>query len=105
MQARGIFSGEKRGARRGTNGAGRIRLREFHSLRREFVEVRRFVKFAAATTEVRPTQIICENENEIEFRFFSGGGEAAEKKPSTQACLGVAQEDHDAGNQPDSRPT
>src|SRR5688572_20159945 len=80
VQARRIFSGENRGARRRANGAGRIRLREFHSLRREFVEVWRLEYFAAETTEVSPTQIIGENENEIEFWFFSGGGESASEK-------------------------
>src|SRR5580765_1724417 len=74
--ARGVFASHDARSRRRTDAACRICLRKSHTAARQFVEVRRLIKLAPVAAQIRPPQIVSENEYDIgrRRRRLSGFG-------------------------------
>ena len=74
VQTRRVFAGEERRAGWRAERCGGVSLGESHSLAREPVNVRCFVKWAAITAQPGPAEVIGEDENEIKSGFLFGFG-------------------------------
>ena len=75
VQARGIFAGQDGCARGRANRAGRIRLREFHPLASQAIDIWRAIELAAKASCICPAHVIDEDEDDIGMparRFHAG---------------------------------
>ncbi|OQB91341.1 MAG: hypothetical protein BWX84_01438 [Verrucomicrobia bacterium ADurb.Bin118] len=66
VQPRGIFAGQERRARGGTDGAGGVGLGEAHALPRQLINMRGGIKGGSLAAQVRPSEIIHKNKDEIQ---------------------------------------
>ena len=64
-QARGVFAGQDARARRRANRRGGVGIGKAHAFLRQAVKIGRFVKSASVATDVRPAEIIGEDENNV----------------------------------------
>ena len=101
------LAGHDAGPRRRADRAGSIGLREPHSVGSEAVDVRRFVIRAAVAAQVRPAEVVHQDENDVGARRF--GGEYSGGHSKSEGC--TEQNDHapnlrpEHGDAPKSRRT
>ena len=73
MMTRRVGAGKQAGSARCAITSSSISCGENHSLFCKLVEVRRFVEIATLIADVFPTEIVCEDENDIGLRPYVGG--------------------------------
>src|SRR4051812_19400620 len=65
MQACRPLARHDRGPRGRTNGASRVAIGEAHTVRREAINVWRFMELTAVAAEVSPTHVVDDDQNDI----------------------------------------
>jgi hypothetical protein len=78
---RRILPGHEGGSAWGADGAVDIELREQGSLRSQPIQIRRLDLPVAVATQVAPTEVICQNENDIGPSVRAAGRLSGNKRP------------------------